>query len=285
MPSYDLATRSQVLTLKQNEFKNKDIHAQTTVSPSQIGAICRKAKELGWKVEDKGPILDICLERKEGSGRPLVLTPAKILEIVACVETDRYGSEKTSTQVAAQCKVSQKTVWRGLRLGGLRKTKPTIKPGLTVAMKEARYAWCKAREHWTLEDFKRVIWIDETSVVLGVRRGGRRVWRKANDSVAKRNVRPRWKGASEFMFWGSFSYNKKGPCYIWKIETAAEKKTSIATLKAMNAALEPSKKAEWELYTAMARVGLRNRPGPKPKWKFTKERGAFVRDGKKGGID
>ena len=26
------------------------------------------------------------------------------------------------------------------------------------------------------------------------------------------------------MFWGSFSYDKKGPCHIWKAETPKEKK-------------------------------------------------------------
>jgi hypothetical protein len=37
-------------------------------------------------------------------------------------------------------------------------------------------------------------------------------------------VRQRWKGFSEFIFWGSFSYYVKGECYIWKLETAEEKK-------------------------------------------------------------
>jgi hypothetical protein len=40
------------------------------------------------------------------------------------------------------------------------------------------------------------------------------------------------------MFWGCFSYDKKGPFYIWKAETAAQKKAAEADLKAQNALIE-----------------------------------------------
>jgi hypothetical protein len=29
------------------------------------------------------------------------------------------------------------------------------------------------------------------------------------------------------MFWGSFSYDKKGSCYIWRPETAKEKEGAL----------------------------------------------------------
>ena len=35
----------------------------------------------------------------------------------------------------------------------------------------------------------------------------------------------------------------------------------------------------------MHRIGLRNKPGTKPQWRWTKETGKAVREGKKGGID
>jgi hypothetical protein len=49
--------------------------------------------------------------------------------------------------------------------------KPTKKPGLTDKMKAARLKFCQDHADWTLEDWKNVIWTDETSVVLGHRRG------------------------------------------------------------------------------------------------------------------
>jgi transposase len=88
------------------------------------------------------------------------------------------------------------------------------------------------------------------------------------------------------MFWGCFSYDKKGPFHIWKAETAAQKKAAEADLKARNALIEEKNKAEWELNTAMKRVNLSRKPGGrKPVWKHTKENGAIVRTKGKGGID
>jgi hypothetical protein len=54
-----------------------------------------------------------------------------------------------------------------------------MKPGLTPAMREARLQFCLRHKDWTLEDWKNVIWSDETLVVLGSRRGKVRVWRKS----------------------------------------------------------------------------------------------------------
>jgi hypothetical protein len=48
------------------------------------------------------------------------------------------------------------------------------------------------------------------------------------------------------MFWGSFSYYKKGLCYIWKPETAAEKQASKADLEERNAKVIAKHKKIWE---------------------------------------
>lgn len=97
-------------------------------------------------------------------------------------------------------------------------------------MKRVRLEFALAYAYWTFEDWKNVIWSDETSVVLGSRRGRIRVWRRAGEFVKPSVIRRRWKGAMEFMFWACFSYDKKGPFYIWGLETAAEKREADAAL-------------------------------------------------------
>jgi len=79
---------------------------------------------------------------------------------------------------------------------------------------------------------------------------------------------------SEFMFWGCFSYDWKGPIHIWKAETAAEKKKAKEEIAQLNILLEPEARAKWERDTETRRATLRypNR-GPKPQWKFTKKTG------------
>ena len=92
-----------------------------------------------------------------------------------------------------------------------------------------------------------------------------RVWRQSNEIFVKSAVRRRFVGAIEFMFWGCFSYDKKGLYYIWKAETAKEKEECAETLRKANEALEPEAKKAWELETGIRRLGLRNLPGKKPK--------------------
>ncbi|ERF72881.1 hypothetical protein EPUS_08494 [Endocarpon pusillum Z07020] len=170
----------------------------------------------------------------------------------------------------------------------LSNVKPTRKPGLNAVQRAVRLAFCLDHINWTLEDWKRVIWSDETSVILGQRRGAVRLWRESGEAYENTCIRRRWKGYSEFMFWGCFSWDKKGPCHIWTKETAQERKKADEELVELNQALEPMLKMEWELSTKMRRMNLRRRPaGKKPQWKFTKKNGKLVREGKAGchGVD
>jgi hypothetical protein len=52
----------------------------------------------------------------------------------------------------------------------------------------------------------------------------------------------------------------------------------------MNQEIEPEMKSTWQLETGMRRVGLRTKPGMKPKWLFTEKTGKLVRKSK-GGVD
>src|SRR6266480_820751 len=128
-----------------------------------------------------------------------------------------------------------------------KKTKPTRKPGLTEKMKKARLKFCLQYIDKPDEWWHSLVWTDETSIILGHRRGGYRVWRKSNKRVTKSYIRLRWKGYSEFMFWGSFTYHEKGPCHIYPRETIVMKKKGLEDVARLNNIMEPVKKEEWEL--------------------------------------
>ncbi len=95
---------------------------------------------------------------------------------------------------------------------------------VTDTIKQARYAFYMKYKDKDLEWWKNVIWTDEISVILGHRQGGYRVWRKKEERYDPTCVRPSYEKASDFMFWGCFSYHKKGPCHIYLPETAQQKK-------------------------------------------------------------
>ena len=62
------------------------------------------------------------------------------------------------------------------------------------------------------------------------------------------------------MFWGGFSYDKKGPCHIWKNETVKEKKEAEEELEVLIARAEPAAKEAWELDMRMSWLNLRWKP-------------------------
>ncbi len=161
------------------------------------------------------------------------------------------------------------------------------KPNLTPAMKAARLAFEVEYKDWTIEDWKRIIWTDETSVVLRQQRGRHRIWSTPleEEKPVTSAVRERYHKATEFMCWVSFSQDWKGPCHCREKETTAEKKKAATKIAAMNAAIEPEAQAEWELSTETNRLRLDNNvPGRKPQWNFTKQNGTYLRDSK-GEID
>jgi hypothetical protein len=127
---------------------------------------------------------------------------------VQAIRLDRYAKEKTSTEFGLEQNVSASIIQQIFKRNNIHKVKPTRKLGLTDAMKATRLAFCLKYKDWVLEDWKNVIWTDETSVVLGHRHGRSRLWHTKKDRYNLTVIRPRWNKASEFMFWSCFTYDK-----------------------------------------------------------------------------
>ena len=282
--NHDNGTRLQALALAEAGIASKIVTAITEISRFTISRLQKQARIRGYDPEVSKKLLLSYVEDAPRSGRPPVITPQVEEAVIQAIRKDRDGREKTSFMLAAEQGISSSSVLRLLKRNNFRPCKTTKKPSLTEAMMEARYQFALRYQHWTIEDWKNVIWSDETSVVLNSRRGRIRSWRQPHEVYVRSTIRRRFVSAMEFMFWGCFSYDKKGPCHIWKNETAAEKRACEADLARMNADLEPEAKAQWELETAMRRIKLRNLGGPKPKWKFTAATGKVTISGKKGGI-
>jgi transposase len=103
-----------------------------------------KAKSRGFDPNARPcRVLDEHIKDAPRSGRPTKQTPKVQEEVLKKVRRDRYGREKTCDGIAIELRlagiyISRVTVWRILRIAGLKKTKPTRKLGLTAAMKTAR---------------------------------------------------------------------------------------------------------------------------------------------------
>jgi hypothetical protein len=179
-----------------------------------------------------------------------------------------------------------RTILRWLKQNGYKNVKHTTKPGLNKKQMMKRLEFSLQVEDWTLEKWKKIVWSDETSVILDVRRGKRRVWRRTGEVCHPYVIRRRWKGFMSFMFWSCFCYDHKGPSYCWPKETVAIRKKYDKIMDDYNREHEAEDRDIWELETAMTKTHIdRNEPGRKPTWKYTAVRGKMVSEGKSGGID
>ena len=96
-------------------------------------------------------------------------------KVIAKVIRDQFGREKSTRYIASKLRISQRSMSQILKKHGYQKLKPMWKPNLTPAMKKARLAFAIKYKDWTIEHWKRVIWTNETSVVLGQRKGSYRI--------------------------------------------------------------------------------------------------------------
>lgn len=275
------------------EKSTADIAQLVGASTRVVNQIYARAKQRGFDPAQRPLVIkNEHIEDAARSGRPSKQSPDLKATVEAKLREIRYGREKSCGAIAGELNaaghnISATTIWNMLKKAGFRKTKPTRKPGLTKRMREQRLKWCLDHSNWTLDDWKNVIWSDETSVILQHRRGGYRVWRQPNEQFVRSCIRERWRGASEFMFWGCFTYDKKGPFHCWAPESAKDRREAEKKLDDMNRELEPIMKEQWEVTNGMRRLDInRQPPGRRPEWKWCKQTGKLTRGGKGGkGID
>ena len=277
--------RFQALTLAEHGVPVKEVADICKMSTQTIYRLKKQARERGYDPAVSRLLEEAYVIDAPRSGQPPKVTEEVEKAILDNVRKDKSGREKPSAVLGYEHGLSSTTILRVLKRNGMKSCKTTKKPGLSESMMEARYQFCLRYKDWTLEDWKNVIWTDETSIVLGVQRGRRRaVWRTSKEAQNSMNIRRRHARFSEFMFWGSFSYDKKGPFHIWKPETAKDKREAQIDIDKMNEELEEDAKTQWELEVGMRRMGLQNQGGRRPVWKWDKQHGKIVREGK-GGID
>jgi Transposase len=223
------------------------IQLRTGVSKSSVYKLRTKAISRGWMLGDIVEPEHVDDAPRLGRPKTSTATALFIIETMTKNSTTRGWScaciAAEVTRTPGRQLVSPSTVYRVLTENGYGVFKRTVKPGLTEEAKKARLAFCLEHKDWTIEDWKNVIFLDETSVVLGGVRGNRRCWRKKEERYHVHCTVRRWKGRKEFMWWSCFSWDAKGLYHIWEKETAADKKAMEADLKARNAARYESDKA------------------------------------------
>ena len=200
---FSIALRTQIVTLRGIGWTNQQVQEHLGVSRRSVQNWWKTAQDAGYTPEAADPLRrrlqDGWLGSAPRSGRPPKTTAENRTKVLTVLRQSRDTRTLSCNAIARRILanssrfLSSMTIHKILKTSGLSKVKPTKKPGLTLEMMKIRKEWCLAHEDWTFDDWKRVLWSDETSVCFGQRRGGERVWRTVSETFDPTCTRPRWR--------------------------------------------------------------------------------------------
>jgi hypothetical protein len=109
------------------------------------------------------------------------------------------------------------TVRRGLKKAGMKAVVKKKRPLLSKRHRQERLDFAIQHKDWTVEDWKKVIWSDETKVNRLGSDGRKWVWKKAGEGLSDRLVEGTLKyGGGSVMVWGCMMWDGVG--YATKID-------------------------------------------------------------------
>lgn len=101
---------------------------------------------------------------------------------------------------------------RALKKIGLASAVKQEKPALSEKNVKARLKFCKEHKNWSVEDWKRVIWSDETKINRFQSDGKEYYWHRSYETLKKHQVKETMKhGGGSLMVWACFAWWHLGP--------------------------------------------------------------------------
>lgn len=165
--------------------------------------------EILRKYKDNGEVV-----RKSGSGRPKKLSPQTVRALGRAVTADRFiTAQELQTEFrlnGGENAVSSRTIRRAITdIRGYNSYWSAKKPYISEKNRQKRLLWCQDKVNWTVEQWRRVMWTDESPYCL--RYSGRlRVWRLHNERYSPQCLQGTIKHDKKIMVWGAFAAHGVG---------------------------------------------------------------------------
>ncbi|KAK2943605.1 putative Transposable element Tc1 transposase [Blattamonas nauphoetae] len=205
----DLATRGAAIAFKRTGISEREIGRRLEVPHSTIQKF--------FSVHRHSPLSNAALKDRPRSGRPRCTTARQDRFIVRSIVID---PNTDASSVAADLpthdgrSVSERTIRRRAAEAGLYHRVKRSAPHLTAAHRHARLQFAEAHADRTVDDWRKVMFYDESSVECGQNHGQQWVWRKKGEEWRGENRKLTVKFAGHVSFWCTMAAGGPGSFHV-----------------------------------------------------------------------
>lgn len=152
---------------------------------------------------------------KDYSGRKRLVNERGERRVARIVRSNRRATTRQITaefNAGASQSISQRTTRRTLQRMGFSSRRPSRVPLISQKNRKRRLLWAQERRNWSLEEWKKVAWSDESRFLLHHADGRIRIWRKQHEFMDPScQMTTLQAGGGGTMVWGMFSWSTLGP--------------------------------------------------------------------------
>src|SRR6266699_1761504 len=191
--------KENILSLASNGHSTRQIATRLGVSQSTVSRILRNLLPKRLK-----PLSD-CPSKLSATSQHAIITQITTGRAVDAVQATHHINSIIPSPVSSQ------TVRRVLKNHSFKAVTKKKKPLLAVRNKKKCLAFALKHQEWTIEDWKRVIWSDETKINRIGSDGRVWVWKQAGKGLINREVQGTVKfGGGNIMVWGCMGWEGVG---------------------------------------------------------------------------
>ena len=197
-------TRGKIIAYYEDGKKQRQISTITNVPLSTVKSIIGVFKKTG----------DI--KRRVDSGRTRKTSKRQDTAIVRMSKKDPFMPSREirkNMNLDYNINISHQTVTRRLKEAGLNGCVSRKKPFISKNNIKKRLEWAIAHKNWNVDDWKQVLWCDESPFTLSYH-GRQFVWRPKGEAYKTRYIKPTFKhGGGKIQIWGCFSWYGVGDLF------------------------------------------------------------------------
>ncbi|KAI2660861.1 Transposable element Tc1 transposase [Labeo rohita] len=163
------------------------------------------------------------LSGREKCGRKRCTTNRENCSLERLVKQNRFKNlgELHKEWTEAGVKASRATTYRRVKEFGYSCCIPLVKPLLNHRRRQRRLTWAKEKKKWTVAQWCKVLFSDESKFCISFGVQGPRVWRKGGEAHSPSCLKSGVKFPQSVMIWGAMSSAGVGPLCFLKTKVTA----------------------------------------------------------------